>query len=60
MILNLLILILLDNIKTNFENKLPNINSLNTCLKLNLDILASNKINYFKLEIINHVLIVLH
>ena len=46
-----------DNIKTNFEiyiriylNIIPNINSLNTCLKLNLDISAPTKINYFKVR----------
>ena len=39
-----------DNIKTNLENIIPNINSLNTCLKLNLDIFAPTKINYFKVR----------
>ena len=40
----------LDNIKTNFENKIPNINSLNKYLKLNIDIFASTKISYFKVR----------
>ena len=39
-----------DNIKTNFENIIPNINSLNMCLKLNLNIFAPTKINYFKVR----------
>ena len=39
-----------DNIKTNFVNIIPNINSLNMCLKLNLDIFAPTKIHYFKVR----------
>ena len=37
-----------DNIKINLENIIPNINSLNTCLKLNSEIFAPTKIHYFR------------
>ena len=37
-----------DNIKINVENIIPNINSLNTCLKLKLDIFVPTEIHYFK------------
>ena len=37
-------------ILTHFENIIPNINSLNTCLKLNTDIFSPTKINYFKVR----------
>ena len=44
-----------DNIKTNVDNIIPNINSLNTFLKFNIDIFTPTKIHYFKVRNNNYV-----